>query len=175
MATTKSLADWQETQRTARRIPNTTTCRNGRVWVPRCSLPDTPCRRISHTARCVHESCQVVSGQTASTASSTRHFAMCGTWPTIVSGNRRPVSHPLQSAMITRPEEHPLNYPAERGNLVESHGVEPRIARGAWFTVRWVCRIPHSPKKMRLVFSQTACQFHVRKANPGPASCAGTA
>ena len=33
--------------------------------------------------------------------------------------------------------------------LVESHGIEPRVARDGRFTVCWVCRIPHSPKKVR--------------------------
>lgn len=115
----------------ARRIPVATACRIGSVRSPRCTLPDTPCRRISHTARCVHESCQVVSGQTASTASSTRHFAMCGTWPAIVSGNRRPDSRPLQSATIARPEGHPLNYPAGRGNwwrITESNRALPEAS-----------------------------------------------
>lgn len=28
----------------AQRIPNATTCRNGPLWAPRCSLPDTPYR-----------------------------------------------------------------------------------------------------------------------------------
>lgn len=30
-------------------------------------------------------------------------------------------------------------------NLVESHGIEPRVAWGVRFTAGWVCRIPHFP------------------------------
>ena len=45
--------------------------------------------------------------------------------------------------------------------MVESHGIEPRSARGVRFTAGWVCRIPHSPKK-----SQTTRQHPSGKVLP---------
>ncbi len=51
-----------------------------------------------------------------------------GAWPAIVSGNRRPDSHPSQRAIITRPEWH-LHYPAERENLVAGSRIE-RLSPG---------------------------------------------
>ena len=59
---------------------------------------------------------------------------MYGAWPTIVSGNRRPDSHLLQSATIARLERHLLNYPAGRGNwwtLPGSNWRHPACRAGA--------------------------------------------
>ena len=41
----------------------------------------------------------------------------------------------------------PAELPGRTGELVENHGIEPRVARGVRFTAGWVCRIPHSPKR----------------------------
>ena len=103
---------------------------------------------MPQTARCVHE--HRTGGILAGRFNRIRHsgpFAKCGAWPAIVCGNRRPDSRPLQSATITRPERAPAELPGRTGELVESHGIEPRSARGVRFTAGWVCRIPHSPKK----------------------------
>lgn len=103
---------------------------------------------MPQTARCVHE--HRTGGILAGRFNRIRHsgpFAKCGAWPAIVCGNRRPDSRPLQSATITRPERAPAELPGRTGELVESHGIEPRSARGVRFTAGWVCRIPHSPKR----------------------------